>query len=105
MAPHTIFNLWLRWINNKLYFLHGVLLILGGFPLTVYSGRFSGIIFAIGLMVVFTGPFVLIYPEKIRGMFNAIAGEPDLKKIRGFILIDASLRVVSGIFFIASRYV
>jgi hypothetical protein len=79
-------------------------LIVVGFPLTIYNGYLSSVIFIIGLVVVFTGPVILIYPEKIREAFSFSSDtfqEGSLKKIVRF---DALMRMAAGIILVLSFY-
>jgi len=68
-APSMMYGFWRKWVSSRFFFIHGMLLIVAGFPLTVYKGEFSGVLFIIGLVIVLSGPFVLIYPEKIKKSF------------------------------------
>lgn len=104
LAPGRIFRLWMKWIRHRLYFFHGLILIIGGFPLTAYRGRFSGVIFALGLIIVFTGPFILIYPEKIRKVFETMEAHEDGAVIRHLMYADAFVRVLSGGFLAAAYF-
>jgi hypothetical protein len=102
IIPLKVFGFWKKWVSGKLFFLHGLLLIAAGFPLTIYKGPLSPVLFIFGLIAVLTGPFVLIYPEKIRLMFLAMAeetGDADMKKI---IYAEGLLRISAGIICIAS---
>ena len=77
LIPIRIFNLWEKWVSHKLFFLHGLLLILLGFPLTLYKNLLNLFIaksiFGIGVIAVLMGPFILFYREKIRGIFQKIS--------------------------------
>jgi hypothetical protein len=100
-APLRIFKLWKQWISKRLFPLHGALLILLGIPLTMYRGPLSEIIFIIGAVLALSGPFILIYPEKIRTMFNSISEEMNDAGVRRIIYIDALLRILAGVLFVA----
>ncbi len=102
IAPLRAFDFWKGWVAKQPFFLHGALLIIAGFPLTVYRGPLSTVLFIFGLFAVLVGPFVLIYPEKFRQMFLAMAEEmkeSDLKKI---IYAEGLLRMAAGAVCIAS---
>jgi hypothetical protein len=102
VVPLKTFGFWKKWVSGKLFFLHGLLIIAVGFPLTIYKGPLSPVLFVFGLIAVLTGPFVLIYPEKIRQMFTAMAEETrdaDMKKI---IYAEGFLRVSAGVICIIS---
>jgi hypothetical protein len=102
--PYRSFLSWKTWISCRFFPFHGAALIVIGFPLTVYNGYLSSIIFLIGLVVVFTGPVILIYPEKIREAFSFSSEtfeEGSLKKIVRF---DAIMRMAAGIILVISFY-
>jgi hypothetical protein len=94
--PLRAFAFWLRWSSSKYFFLHGILLIAGGFPLTLYAGPLSGIIFAMGLLACLTGPFVLLYPEKFRMMFASASDEMKEAGIRAMVRIEGGVRIAAG---------
>ncbi len=100
--PMRAFALWKSWVFKRYFFLHGSLLIAAGFPLTIYKGPLSTVIFIFGIFAVLLGPFVLIYPEKIRRMFQAMSEvmkEDDIKKT---VYIEGSMRIASGAVCVAS---
>jgi len=100
--PGRSFRLWNFWISNRFFPVHGAFLIFTGFPLIMYKGYLSSIIFYIGLVVVLSGPFVLIYPEKIREAFSFSSEtfkEQNLKKIVRF---DAFVRLITSVILIFS---
>ncbi|MBP7734441.1 MAG: DUF2065 family protein [Spirochaetes bacterium] len=102
IAPLRAFDFWKAWVSRQQFFLHGALLIIAGFPLTIYQGPLSTVLFIFGLLAVLAGPFVLIYPDKFRQMFLAMAEEMkdgDLKKI---IYAEGLLRMAVGAVCIAS---
>ena len=102
--PGRSFRLWNFWISNRFFPVHGAFLIFTGFPLIMYKGYLSSIIFYIGLVVVLSGPFVLIYPEKIREAFSFSSEtfkEQNLKKIVRF---DAFVRLITSVILIVSYY-
>ena len=100
--PHRIFLMWKKWVLNRFFPLHGIVLIFTGLPLTVYNGYLSGIIFIIGLVVVFSGPFILIYPEKLVKLFENSNELFSTKDIKVMIYVDAALRSgASMVFFIS----
>jgi len=102
--PYRSFLSWKTWISCRFFPFHGAALIVIGFPLTIYNGYLSSIIFLIGLVVVFTGPVILIYPEKIREAFSFSSEtfeEGSLKKIVRF---DAIMRMAAGIILVISFY-
>jgi len=98
------YRFWEKWVASRFFPLHGILLIAAGLPLTAYSGTFSTFIFIVGLTVVFTGPFVLLYPEKIRSSFRDVSREEGEIFQRRLVRFDGILRILCGVVFIASRF-
>jgi len=103
-APVKSYGLWKRWIGNRYFFVHGFFLIAAGFPLTIYGGYFSGILFAIGLIIALTGPFVLIYPEKIRAIFDEAGKDFNEMSVKKLMYFDAAMRVVFSLILFVSFY-
>lgn len=97
LMPDRCYILWKKWIDNRYFPVHGILLIAAGLPLTVYNGTLSGIIFVLGIIIVLTGPFILIYPEKTRSAFQSIPDEIGQKNIKNIMRLDALARVSIGI--------
>ncbi len=104
LMPSRAFSLWKRWSGSTLFFLHGILLVIGGFPLTVYEGYFSGFVFMVGLFSVLAGPFIIIYPEKFAGTFEAASREMNKEMEIILIRIEAVIRIVTGIVFIITFF-
>ena len=94
--PLRAFRFWKSWVFKRYFFLHGSVLIAAGFPLTIYQGPLSTLLFIIGIFAVLTGPFVLIYPEKIRHMFQAMSEDMKDSDIKKMIYIEGSLRIAAG---------
>jgi len=104
LLPRQAFHLWKKWAGSRFFFLHGLLLICVGFPLTMYQGRFEGIIFFIGIFIVFSGPFILLFPERFRSTFETAEedlGEGGAKKI---IYFEAFIRIAAGGICLASVF-
>ena len=108
IIPIRIFNLWQRWVSHKLFYLNGLLLIIFGFPLTLYKNLFNAFIdksiFGIGVIAVLVGPFILLYPEKIRVIFQKISEEMENRAVRRIIYLDALIRIPVGLLFIYSNF-
>lgn len=100
--PLKAFRFWQAWVSMRLFFLHGLVLIAAGFPLTVYQGPLSAVLFVFGLLAVLMGPFVLIYPGKIRQMFLAMAEELKDHDIKRIIYAEGLLRITAGIICVTS---
>ena len=103
MLSSRAFRFWLVWINNPAFPLHGLLLVAGGMPLTMYGGPLSAFVFTMGLFAVFTGPFVLLYPDKIRVAFRQASIEEGEEFQRRLVRIDGFLRCVCGGILILTR--
>ena len=108
IIPLRVFNLWQRWVSHKLFYLNGLLLIIFGFPLTLYKNLFNAFIdksiFGIGVIAVLVGPFILLYPEKIRVIFQKISEEMENRAVRRIIYLDALIRIPVGLLFIYSNF-
>ena len=104
VMPARMLQLWIKISSSRLYFLYGIVLILVGFPLTQVppSNPLSTPLFVIGLIVVFSGPFILIYPEKIKNIFFQGLEELGQTGSRFALIIDAIARIVTGILCIAA---
>ncbi len=102
--PLKMFTFWKKWVSNRYFFLYGIILIIAGFPLTVYKGSLSTIIFTIGTFIAFTGPFILFFPEKLNNTLNKMTNELEVPKLKKMILFDASVRIITGIFLSVSYF-
>lgn len=99
VMPLRALALWRRWISHRLFFLHGAVLIAVGLPLTCAGGTAEGrIVFSLGLILVFTGPFILLYADRVRSLFLDSVTRMSPAAARRLILIDAALRVGFGLF-------
>ncbi len=99
--PERAFYFFQRYVFYRYFPLHGLFLIAAGFPMILYRGTLSNIIFVIGVITILTGPFILFYPEKIRNLFAGITEEMGHAEIRRLIYADASLRLLLGALFAA----
>ena len=96
IMPLRSFSLWVRWSSSRLFFLHGLLLIAAGFPLTLYQGPLSRILFVMGLLASLSGPFVLLYPEKFRMMFASVSQEMKESSIRKMVYAEGTIRLAAA---------
>lgn len=103
-APYYLYEFWKKWISSRYFFLHGILLVIAGFPLTVYPGEFSGVLFVIGLVIVLSGPFVIVYPEKIKKSFFEAEADMEKKSLIKFIYIDSIMRLGFALILFISYY-
>ena len=102
-AADKVFRLWKSWIFHPLFPVHGLLLACGGLPLTFFRDTVSGkIMFCVGLVVVLTGPFIMLFPGRIRTMFTLTEQEfrQEDEPMDGLIYLDAVIKGACGIFFI-----
>ncbi|MGQ9842274.1 MAG: hypothetical protein ACUVRK_01805 [Spirochaetota bacterium] len=99
IIPARMLQVWIKISSSKLYFLYGIVLILAGFPLTQVPSYnlLSTPLFIVGLIVVFSGPFILIYPEKTRNLFFQGLDELGQKGSHFALIIDAIARITVGI--------
>jgi hypothetical protein len=104
ILPVRLFKIWRTWILSKYFPLHGIFLIAGGFPLLVFKGYLTGIIFWIGIFMVLTGPFLLIYPEKIRDVFKTAENDFTPRDLRIMVYVDSVIRLAAGIIVAVACY-
>ena len=99
IIPQVMMSLWIKWTSSKLYFIHGIILIAAGFPLTQIpsSNPLSIPLFIVGLIIVFTGPFILIYPEKVKKLFLEGLDELGHEDSHLALIIDALFQIIVGI--------
>lgn len=93
LAPARMYRLWKKLISSRFFFIHGFLLICAGFPLTLYKGELSGILFYIGLFIVLTGPFVIIYPDKLKKSFYEAEIEIKPENLYKLVYFEAFMRI------------
>jgi hypothetical protein len=103
-APAAVFKLWKRWVARKSFFLHGLLLIIAGLPLTISQGTLSWLLLIIGLVPVLMGPFILIYPEKFRTIFIAMSKEMSGAAIKKMFYAEGALLMAGGTVCIANFF-
>lgn len=102
LFPLKSFYAWSRWVSFRFFPLHGAALVMIGFPLTIYKGYLSSVIFWIGMLIVLTGPFILVYPEKVRNVFNESNEAFSERERRIMIYMDAVFRGAAGVIFLVS---
>jgi hypothetical protein len=100
LFPQRIFLIWKKFILSRFYPLYGIIMILIGLPLTAYKGYLSLVILFIALFIVFSGAFILFYPEKIRRSFNESEEFFNNKTIKLLIYFEALLRLCIGVIFL-----
>jgi hypothetical protein len=100
LFPQRIFSIWKKFILSRFYPGYGIILILIGLPLTAYKGYLSLVILFIALFIVFSGAFILFYPEKIRRSFNESEEIFNNKTIKLLIYFEALLRICAGAVFL-----
>jgi len=100
--PVKAFNTWKMWSSHRLFFFHGIFLIAAGLPITLFDGFLSGLVFVIGCIVVLTGPFILLYPEKINEMFHSVSAEMNEQGIKRIVYFEAVIRILTGVLFIVA---
>ena len=95
-VPARVFEVWKIWVSKKIFFLHGLVLICAGLPLTLAKGPLAGLLFAVGIVPVLTGPFILIYPDKIRKMFDSVPEDISDAAIKKMVRIEGALLIAAG---------
>jgi hypothetical protein len=102
--PAKLFRLWKTWALSRLFPVHGFVLIAAGFPLIVFKGSLQTILFWVGVFMVLTGPFLMIYPEKIRSAFLTAEKDFTPRDLRMIVYVDSFLRIAVGILSIVAWY-
>jgi hypothetical protein len=101
LIPEKIYSIWTKWISHRFFRIHGALIIIGGLPLTLFREGVSGkLMFCIEFFVVFMGPFILLFPNKLRDLYIHTEAEIEEKDKNGITYFDAITRGVSGTIFI-----
>jgi uncharacterized membrane protein HdeD (DUF308 family) len=100
IKPVKLYNSWNRWIKNRWFFLHGLFLIVLGFTLVMYKGHLSAIVFFFGCTALLSGPFILIYPEKMRQFYSAMVSDMEWEQIEKLVYCDGAMRISLGSFMI-----
>ena len=100
LFPQRIFLICKKYILSRFFPLYGIILILIGLPLTAYKGYLSLVILFIALFIVFSGAFILFYPEKIRRSFDESEKILNNKTIKLLISFEAILRLCAGVVFL-----
>ncbi|MFW6365961.1 MAG: hypothetical protein ACOC2H_05745 [Spirochaetota bacterium] len=104
-VPEWCITMWHRFIQSRFLPAYGILLILGGFPLTRYAETLAGkFLFGAGIIIVFTGPFILLFPEHFRSVFDQVTDESTPADLRRLAYTDGIIRLIlAGIIFVV-RY-
>lgn len=104
LMPRRAFQFWKMWAKNRFFFLHGLFLMASGFPLVMYTGYYETAVFVIGLFVVFSGPFVLLFPEKFQKTFENAEEELGEKSTGRIIYFEAAMRIAAGLLCLAAFF-
>lgn len=99
--PFVILSIWKKWLNNRFFPLHGLLLILGGFPTTQFRDTFFGkVMLIVGIIIVFMGPFILFFPDRVRHFFYESIKDLNGDEIKHLVYVDGAMRAMAGILFL-----
>lgn len=105
IMPERCISLWHGFIQTKILPLYGIVLMIGGFPLTQYYQTLPGkALFAVGIVVVFTGPFILLFPEHFRKVFDRVTDESTPAELRKIAWSDAVMRLLAAALIAAVRF-
>ena len=102
--PRKVYSTWAKWFHSKFFFLHGIFLIITGLPLTLYNGPLSTPVFIFGIFLCLIGPFMLLYPEKFRGMYSQMEQNLDAEDLHKMVYFDGALRIAAGGFLTAAFF-
>ena len=101
LIPEKIYSIWKKWISHRFFKVHGALIMVGGLPLTLFREGIAGkIMICIGIFVVFMGPFILLFPDKLRDLYILTESEIKEEDRKGIIYFDALIRGISGAIFV-----
>jgi len=105
IIPAKSYSFWKKWINHPLYPLHGIILMVGGLPLTFFRDGISGkIMMGIGIFIVITGPFIFLFPGRMREFFTTTESEIGEEDRPHLVYFDAVMRGFSGFLFLYVMY-
>ena len=104
ILPVRVFKLWKIWVLSKYFPVHGIFLIACGFPLVIFKGYLEVIIFWIGVFMILTGPFLLVYPEKVRDVFKTAENDFTPRDLRIMVYVDSVIRLAAGIIISTACY-
>jgi hypothetical protein len=98
--PLVIFRIWQKWLNHKLFPLHGVILMAGGLPATLFRDTIAGkLMLIVGIVIVFSGPFVLFFADRVRHYFYESIKELNNEELKHLVYVDAVMRGLVGLLF------
>jgi uncharacterized membrane protein len=101
LIPERIYSIWKKWISHRFFRAHGAIIMIGGLPLTFFREGIAGkIMLCIGLFVVFMGPFILLFPNKMRDLYIRTESDIEEEDKKGIIYFDALTRGISGAIFV-----
>ncbi|HOH38355.1 MAG TPA: hypothetical protein PLV17_12170 [Spirochaetota bacterium] len=93
--PLKTFQKWEKWTESRFFRLHGAALIAGGFPLLNYRGTITGTaLFIVGLIVIFTGPFIIIFPELFRKALDTTKDDFTENDKKAIVYTDSIIRIL-----------
>lgn len=95
--PQRAYQFWRNWARHRLFFLYGIILVAMGFPFTIYDGPLSGIIFVFGIITVIMGPFIILYPQKFKEIYENMETELDSASMQRLLRAEALLRAAIGV--------
>ncbi len=101
-VPEKMYSLWKKILSGRAVYAYGLALVLAGFPLTAYHGRLSTLLFIAGLVMVLTGPVIILYPDKVRSMFQEIENVPEGMSVKSLMRTEGTLVTAAGILCIAA---
>jgi hypothetical protein len=94
IRPLAVHSYWVRWTMSRFFRFHGILLVLGGIPLLHFRGTISGkILFAVGIITLITAPFIIIFPELFRQVFDETESTLTLDEKKTLVYADSFLRI------------
>lgn len=84
-----------------MYPLQGLLVTIGGLPLTFFRSDIPGkIMLCVGLITIFSGPFILLFPDRIRQLIELAEEGINDEDSKYMIYSDAVMKGIAGSLFI-----
>lgn len=106
ILPKKMISIWNRWINSKFFYLHGLVLIIFGIPLTIKQpGILGTLIFIIGIFIIISGPLILLYSDKFKESFYEMINEFSTSDITRLVRVDGTTRIAFGLILLLKFFI
>jgi uncharacterized protein YjeT (DUF2065 family) len=103
--PERVVNFWHNFVQSKIFPFYGLVLSIGALPLTQFTESIQGkVLFAIGLIAVFTGPFMLLFPGYFRKVIQEMLNNKEYGNLKQIAYVDAVMRLISATVILLVRF-